>query len=269
MICENCGNWNSIDANYCNKCGKFLDKSSFSLHNFFTSSKDFFIIFGVFGALSLYLTSFLNGNGQLTQTNSSIDSQSNQYVYKFFIYDFHFLNLAITASLFLLLLVSVLIIIQAIQNPKDEGILKTYIVNKGSLQRLIFLIPFTVLIIGILGYLYFAYIDEINQIGVLFAYFFGFIAAIYLAIILKRRLKNSYGKMAAIFFVFWLLAGIINFLLTPYIPSSALFLNAIFLFNLLFGQGVSLFCIFTILFLIYEEIILGKIIPFFKGNKIL
>lgn len=158
MICDHCGNWNYLDSKFCRFCGNLLDHKDFSLYHFFITNKDFFIIFGVFGALSLYLTNFFGDSlgGSLVG--------SNKYSIGIGIFNLNLSNLAIASALFLVIVVCLLLIFEAIKIPKYQGLFNSYLLEKGSIQRLIFLIPFSILIIGIVGYIYFSFIDEINQI---------------------------------------------------------------------------------------------------------
>jgi hypothetical protein len=261
MICDQCGSWNSLDSTYCGKCGHLLDRSKFSIYHFLIQNRDLFVIFGVFGALALYLTTFLNSKLECSTNLNSTANNTSIGISGFSIvigpYNYNLLHLAIASSLFLALIVSCLLILKAIEVPKGQPFLQSYFISDGSLERLVFLIPFAILIFGILGYMISSYYSEINQIAVIYGYFFGFLAWVFVMVFLFKKLGASW-KITIISFVLWAIAGVIMNLLIPKIPSDIIFLNGLFTFDIIFGQGIAFFCLASIPILIYIKYIKKK-----------
>ena len=238
-----------MDANYCQKCGSDLKYDPFRLSKFFVLNKDLFIVFGVFGAFSLYLTTFLNGNqGSSTITNYSI---------KIGEISLNFMNFGIAACLIILLILSLLIIIEAIQAPPEKRNLIYYTTGKGSIERILFIIPFIIFIFGISGYLYSRFTGEIDIILPLISFVLGFCVFF----ILIRQIIIECGASLKIFFIvsfiLTLFVGYNQQTLLPIMPSKNILLNMAFAFNLSFGQGIGLTFIISILWGLLE---LGKIV---------
>jgi len=203
----------------------------FSLYDFFVREKDLFIIFGVFGALSLYFTNFLNDDNKI------------EYSFKFSNFEIHFLNLAISASLLLFIILSSIIVMRAFNVKGYKGFVISYIIKKGSIQRLFFIIPFIILIFGVFMYVYNQYLNEINQIGVIFGFFFGLFFVLIIAKEIVIKIGIKWLILSLIFFGFWVITAMVNYYFIPFIPSEGFLVNAFFTFNLIFGNGSSFFCI--------------------------
>lgn len=244
MICPYCSEWNCMDANYCHKCGNDLKSDHFRLNKFFTLNKDLFIVFGVFGAFSLYLTTFLNGN---TFSTAKVD-----YSFTIGEFVFNYIKFGIAACLLILLILSIIIILQAIQVPPNKRNIIYYTTGTGSIERLLFIIPFTFFIFGISAYLCSTFYGEIGVIIPIFSFVLGFCVFF----ILIGEILKTYGKSLKVFlivsFVLTMFVGYNQQTLLPKLPSTNILLNSFVAFNAAFGQGISLVFIFSVLWGMFE-----------------
>jgi hypothetical protein len=233
-----------MDANYCQKCGNVLKFDPFRLTKFFLTNKDLFIVFGVFGAFSLYLTTFLTDSQKIPVTFD--------YTIQIGTFPFNYLKFGIASCLLLLLILGLLIIFQAFETPPSRRKLLYYISGTGSIERFVFIIPFIFFLFGISEYLYSTFNSEIGLIIPIFSAVAGYCAFF----ILLREMINAFGKSLKAFFIISfilsMIVGTAQQIATPLIPSTSLLLNTIFTYNMMFGQGIGLLLLFSFAWLLFE-----------------
>jgi len=154
----------------------------------------------MFGGLSVYLSNFL------IEINKSPE-MSQKIVIKSGILSINFLEYGIGCSILIMILISIVLLRRAFDAPKNQ-IPIIYLTGWSAIERIAFTIPFLILVIGLSGYIYNFYYNELNLTfsGIFFLY--GFVG--YFAILFAIR--KRYHLTAKIFFLavigIWIVAGI-------------------------------------------------------------
>jgi hypothetical protein len=235
MFCTHCGKWNYLDSNFCRYCGRDLKTGSFHISHFFVENKDLFLIFGLFGGLALYLSTLGTAQGS-----------AEEYIFEIGIFKINFLKLAIASSLILVIILGALIVIKSIEMPMGKRGVFQYFVEKGSFHRIIFLVPFVLLVIMIGGFVYHSFKDELSPIFVIYSALLGYGGMIILTVRAMMRFGKKVSVMLILTFPLALICGILHQYLLPSIPSDNIFFNSAFVFNLYFGQGAQILFIVSL-----------------------
>jgi hypothetical protein len=105
--------------------------SEFKLDEFLKQNQHLFTIFGIFGALSLYM------NTLSIQYSGILALQS-----------------ALFASFVIFIIVSILIVAELFSNNQEKRqVLDFLILNENNVNRLIFLVPFGIVVLSVFGFL--------------------------------------------------------------------------------------------------------------------
>ena len=142
-----------------------MDGNQFNLELFLKDNQPLFTIFGIFGALSIYFTTLLDKNT-----------------------DYPFLNLGIVSALTLFLIVSFIILKKAFQQDKKKMVIEFLTTDDENIYRLAFVIPFFLLSVTVMSFIYVRFEQEMFAIGAIFSYYIGVIT--YTPII-KRYVTNQ------------------------------------------------------------------------------
>jgi hypothetical protein len=106
--------------------------ADFQIRAFLDENSNLFVIMGVFGALSIYLNNIL----------ATIEPQSSSPVNAM-------LQIGIVSSLFLFILVSLIIVYNALKTHGEQVPISFFRPNIGNLVRILFLVPFLLLILAV------------------------------------------------------------------------------------------------------------------------
>ncbi|HAE43717.1 MAG TPA: hypothetical protein DCG34_12495, partial [Clostridiales bacterium] len=109
----------------------FMDDSKFDLELFLKGNQPLFIIFGIFGSLSVYFTSLFD-----------------RYT------DYPFLSLGIASSLAIFFMVSIIILKNAFKDKNKKLIMDFLTTDNENIYRLAFVIPFFLLSLTVMSFIY-------------------------------------------------------------------------------------------------------------------
>ena len=259
-FCENCGGLcdysTTLSPKICDKCGvKKNNDSDFNLKQFLTDNSSLFVIFGVFIALSVYLTQFISS------------FKNNLIPLKIFNTPVNYIEISIGSSLLIAFIILLLILNELNKGNLFEryfNFLSDYMPNfpLGMLIRYLFIIPFLILISGILIFLYTTYQIVITlfllAIAVILAItLFVFGSAIITNIVFPKKSESNVRKPISLYILLYSLAIVLvaqlclNFLI-PIIQNntnnSTISLSMATFFYALFFSGI-LGIIVTIVFI--------------------
>lgn len=209
----------------------YMSDDNFSLESFLEKSQKLFTIYGIFGALSIYLTSFSKDNANFT-----------------------FLNLGITSSLLLFLIVSVVIIKKAFHDSDKQFLIQYLTIDEKNIYRLVFIIPFSMLSVIIIYFTSIRFEQELSAMGIMFFYLLGMIA--YTPFFIK------YTDKLKVLFLYSIVILIFLSILIFFVESKVENQSHLSLFGLSFLKGfalVSLICLFLAPILyVYNNIVKRK-----------
>ncbi len=192
----------------------------FQLDIFLEENQPLFTVMGIFGAISIYLTSLMQ--------------DSNQY-----------LQFGIVSSFVLFVIVSVVIFIKAFKRRNNELIPLDFLMfNKANMERLLFIIPFLMLIMTIAQFLVSAYKTASFGLFGISLYILG--VPVFFGIINLFRKKSM--KINFFILIIILVSSLIGFY---YMLKFNLIVFALFFSSLTTGSLIGL--MITSLFYIYKK----------------
>lgn len=195
--------------------------NDFQLDLFLKDNHQLFTIMGIFGAISIYLNTLSQGS----------DIQS--------------LRVGIVSSFVLFIVVSLVIFLKAFKTHDDESVPLAFLTpSKGNFKRILFIIPFSLLIITITTFLINAYPEPSNAIFGFFLYILGM--PVFFGII--SFIRNKSAKIFLITLFILMIASSIGFY---YMVKYNLTIFALFFSSLSTGSAIGL--MITSLDYIYEK----------------
>ncbi len=130
-----------------------MANENFQLETFLECNQYLFTIFGIFGALSLYLSTLSKENPNLL-----------------------FVDLGTASSFFIFLVVSILILKKSVKSNSEPFPLSILTWKEENIYRLIFVIPFIFLTFVMSSFIYLNFQNELNAIGLFFYNIVGVMA---------------------------------------------------------------------------------------------
>jgi hypothetical protein len=243
MICSGCGKWNAIDAKYCQYCGKSLNPSSFRINEYLKDNFHLFVIFGVFGGLSVYLSNFLN------EINKSSEL-SKKIIVNLGIFEINYLAYGIGCSILLMIMIAGVLIYKAYYVPKEK-IPLIYLTGWGAIERFAFTIPFIILVIGLIGYILNFFYDEMVLVFSPTFFLYGIVFVFILLTFVRDRYQMNGKNLFLSTLGFWILAGILV-MISLQLKNTPIISTTIYSFATGMGQGVIPGFLFSIIVWIDE-----------------
>lgn len=160
----------------------FMNSKNFQLEIFLECNQYLFTIFGIFGALSIYLSTLSKEHPDLL-----------------------FVDLGTASSFFIFLVVSTLILKKSVESNGEPFPLSILTWKEENIYRLIFVIPFIILIFVMSSFIYINFQNELNAIGL---YFYNFVGVMAFMGVMQKYLHKTktFYLLASMIFIISVLA---------------------------------------------------------------